>query len=207
MNGLKRICVYCGASPGRLPVYQQAAQELGAAIARRGLALVYGGGTVGLMGTVARAVQEGGGQVIGIIPEALTQKELSGGVIGELIVVDTMQTRKARMLAMGDAFVALPGGFGTLEELFETVAGAQVGLHRKPTGLLNVAGYYNPLLAVVEQGIQEGFIRPQYRDLLVVEADPEAILDRLAQHQPPASLIQWTTPSPSHNQHGGDSDG
>jgi hypothetical protein len=191
MNHFSSICVYCGASEGQSAVFMEAAQALGVEIAQRGWSLVYGGGSAGLMGAVARAVRNSGGAVTGVIPKPLMGKELSGGAIGELIVVDSMHTRKATMADLGDAFVALPGGFGTLEELFETLAWAQIGIHRKPVGLLNVAGYYDPLVTMIHQGIASGFIRPSYKDLLVVDADPKKLLDRLQVHEPPASLVQW----------------
>ncbi len=191
MNHLSRICVYCGASQGTRPDYLEAASALGSEMARRGLGLVYGGGSLGMMGAVARSVYNGGGDVHGVIPEALKPKELSGGAIGYLEVVDSMHTRKARMVELASAFIAMPGGFGTFEELFETITWSQLGIHAKPIGLLNVAGYYDPLCRMVEQGISEGFIRPSYADLLVVSPDPVELLDRLSTHRPPESIVQW----------------
>jgi uncharacterized protein (TIGR00730 family) len=192
-NHFTRICVYCGASQGARPEYIEAAQALGAELARRSIGLIYGGGSVGMMGTIARSVHEGGGSVYGVIPQPLTPKELSGAPIGELEIVDTMHTRKARMAELADGFIAMPGGFGTLEELFETITWSQLGIHAKPIGLLNVAGYYDPLCQMIKLAIAEGFIRPAYTDLLVVSPEPIDLLDRLANHQPPRSIVQWVT--------------
>ncbi len=192
-NRFSSICVYCAASDGVNGEYLAGASALGGEIAHRGYGLVYGGGSVGLMGAVARAVAAGGGSVHGIIPAALTPKEVSGPPIGKLEIVDSMHTRKARMAELADAFIALPGGFGTLEELFETITWTQLGIHRKPIGLLNVAGFYGPLLALIEHSIAQGFVRPPYRGLLVVESDPATLLDRLAVHESPDGIVQWIT--------------
>jgi uncharacterized protein (TIGR00730 family) len=194
MNHFSRICVYCGSSPGGRPEYIGAATLLGAELARRGIELVYGGGSVGIMGAVARAVNAAGGQVHGIIPEPLTPKELSGAPVGKLEVVDSMHTRKARMVELADGFIAMPGGFGTFEELFETITWCQLGIHAKPIGLLNTAGYYEPLRQMVERAIDEGFIRNTYQNLLVISSDPAELLDQLSEHEPPASAIQWVKP-------------
>lgn len=164
-------------------------------MARRGIGLVYGGGSVGMMGAVARSVRDNGGAVHGVIPTPLKSKEVSGEPIGHLEVVDSMHTRKARMAELADAFIALPGGFGTLEELFETITWTQLGIHRKPIGLLNSAGFYDPLLGMIEHFIEQGFIRPQYRALLVAESDPVALLDRLVVHEAPDGFVQWITPA------------
>lgn len=193
MNHFSRICVYCGASQGTSPQYIEAATNLGAELARRRIGLVYGGGSVGMMGAVARSVHGNGGEVYGVIPQALTPKELSGGPIGQLEVVDSMHTRKARMVALADGFIAMPGGFGTFEELFETITWSQLGIHAKPIGLLNVTGYYDPLCRMIEQAIGEGFIRSGYADLLVVSPDPVELLDRMSVHRPPQSVVQWVT--------------
>jgi uncharacterized protein (TIGR00730 family) len=194
MNHFSRICVYCGSSPGSRPEYVEAAKLLGAELARRGIGLVYGGGSVGIMGAVARAVHDNGGEVHGIIPAPLTPKELSGAPIGKLEVVDSMHTRKARMVELADGFIAMPGGFGTFEELFETITWCQLGIHAKPIGLLNIAGYYDPLRQLVERAIDEGFIGSTYQDLLVISPDPRELLDRLSAHEPPVSAIQWVRP-------------
>jgi len=194
MNHLANICVYCGASDGVNGDYLTGAAALGGEMARRGYGLVYGGGSVGVMGAVARGVAENGGAVHGVIPRPLVPKEVSGEPIGELEIVDSMHTRKARMAELADAFIALPGGFGTLEELFETITWTQLGIHRKPIGLLNIAGFYDPLLALIEHSIAQGFIRPKYRGLLVAESDPAALLDRLSIHETPDGFVQWITP-------------
>lgn len=193
MNQFSHICVYCGASDGVNGAYVSGATALGAELARRGIGLVYGGGSVGVMGAVARSVRDNGGAVHGVIPAALKPKEVSGEPIGHLEVVDSMHTRKARMAELADAFIALPGGFGTLEELFETITWTQLGIHRKPIGLLNVAGFYDPLLAMIEHSIAQGFIRPKYRGLLVADNDPTALLDRLLTHEPPDGFVRWMT--------------
>ncbi|KAJ3151205.1 hypothetical protein HDU86_006196 [Geranomyces michiganensis] len=161
------ICVFCGSSPGTNPLYAQAAQELGKAIAARGLGLVYGGGTHGLMGAVAEAAHGAGAKVVGFIPEAMTQFE---GLlpVGEMHLVKDMHERKASMEKAAGAFVALPGGYGTLEETFEMLTWSQLAIHRKPIGVLNTAGFYDSLLALLDRAVQDGFIKPQARQLLVV---------------------------------------
>ena len=194
MNSIARICVYCGASDGVNGEYLASASALGAEMARRGYGLVYGGGGVGLMGAVARSVAQHGGAVHGVIPTPLMTKEIAGEPVGHLEVVDSMHIRKARMAELSDAFIALPGGFGTLEELFETITWTQLGIHRKPIGLLNVAGFYDPLLAMIEHSIVQGFVRPQYRGMLVAESDPAILLNRLVAHQSPDGIVQWITP-------------
>jgi uncharacterized protein (TIGR00730 family) len=164
------------------------AVAMGEELARRGMALVYGGGSVGLMGKVANAALAHGAQVIGIIPKHLTTKELMGYPIGELIVVESMHVRKAKMAELADAFVALPGGFGTLDELFEAITWGQIGLHRKPIGLLNVNRFFDPLVGYIDHCVAEGFIRPQHRELLSIEEEPARLLDQLASYQAPPSL-------------------
>ncbi|MFZ1752822.1 MAG: TIGR00730 family Rossman fold protein [Caldilineaceae bacterium] len=193
MNTFSHICVYCGASDGVNGEYLAGASVLGAEMARRGYGLVYGGGSVGMMGAVARGVAENGGAVHGVIPAPLLPKEVSGPSIGRLEVVDSMHVRKARMAELSDAFVALPGGFGTLEELFETITWTQLGIHRKPIGVLNIAGFYDPLLAMIEHSIAQGFVRPKYRGLLVAEREPAALLDRLEVHETPDGFVRWIT--------------
>jgi uncharacterized protein (TIGR00730 family) len=190
MNQLSTLCVYCGANGGHQPVYAEVAAALGRELGRRGIGLVYGGGSVGLMGTVARATLQAGSPVTGVIPTSLTTRELMGHPIGELIIVPTMHERKARLAAMADAFIAMPGGFGTLDELFEAITWGQIGLHNKPIGLLNVVGYFDPLLAFIERSLAEGFIRPHHRDLFVVADEPAQLLDLLIDHQPPPGLIR-----------------
>ncbi len=184
----QRVCVFCGANAGVNPVFAAAAGELGALLARRGHRLVYGGGGVGLMGVLADAALDAGGEVIGVIPQALSALELAHPRVPDMRVVSGMHARKALMAELADGFVALPGGFGTLEELFEVVTWAQLGIHRKPIGLLNVAGYYDPLVAFLAEAAAQGFIQPEFRAMLVVEQRPEALLDGLAVHPPPRVL-------------------
>ena len=184
---LRRVCVFCGSNPGRRPGYADAAREMGRVLLERGLGLVYGGGNVGLMGVVADTVLAGGGEVIGVIPEALMAREVGHGALTHLHVVRTMHERKAMMADLADAFVALPGGFGTFEEFCEVLTWSQLGFHPKPCGLLNVAGYYDPLLALFDRGTEEGFIPPKHRALVIEETDPARLLDRFAAFTPPAT--------------------
>ena len=188
---IHRLCVFLAASHGHRAPYGEAAEAVGRSLARRGIGLVYGGGNVGLMGRMAAAALEAGGEVIGVIPEALLGREVAGIPIEDLgatrlEVVDSMHTRKARMAELSDGFLALPGGYGTYEELFEVVTWAQLGFHHKPIGLLNVEGYYDPLIALINHTLDEGFIRPRNRDLVIDERDVETLIDRIVAHvQPP----------------------
>jgi len=190
-HDLRTICVFCGANPGNHPDYSAAAVAFAKEMLARNVGLVYGGGSVGLMGTVARTVRDGGGQVTGIIPRALTTRELAGEAIGEVVVVDTMAERKERMLTLADAFVALPGGLGTLDELFEALTWGQLGIQSKPVALLNVRNYFDPLLAWYERALTEGFIRPQHRHMLLSGEDPAALLEAISTHDVPAGIVQW----------------
>ncbi len=190
---MKRICVFCGSNIGVNSLYRHAAEHLGRLLVQRGHGLVYGGGSVGLMGVIADAVLAAGGEVIGVIPEALATKELAHANVTVMHVVPGMHARKACMAELSDAFIAMPGGFGTFEELFEVITWAQLGLHHKPIGLLNVAGYFDTLVAFVDQAIAEGFIKPEHRQLIVVADQPEALLDALAHHRMPA-VRKWITP-------------
>jgi uncharacterized protein (TIGR00730 family) len=187
---MQRICVFCGSSTGNDAAYGEAAGTVGAALARRGLGLVYGGGRVGLMGLVADAALGAGATAIGVIPQALAAKEIAHAGLTELHVVGSMHERKALMADLADGFIALPGGFGTWEELCEIVTWAQLGYHRKPCALLNVAGYYDPLLALVERAVTTGFLRPEYRDLVLVDDEIERLLDRMGDYRPPA-FVKW----------------
>jgi len=177
---LKHICVFCGSSSGVHSVYAQAAQGVGRLLCRRGIELVYGGGNVGLMGMLADACLAEGGRVIGVIPQALVDKEVAHLGLTELRVVRSMHERKAIMADLSDAFVALPGGYGTWEELFEMLTWSQLGIQQKPCGLLNVNGYYNPLLELADKAVSEGFLREVNRDLLLSDDDSERLLDRLS---------------------------
>jgi uncharacterized protein (TIGR00730 family) len=167
-----------------------AAQQLGQALAKRGVGLVYGGGHLGLMGALADATMAAGGEVIGVIPQALVAKELAHAGVADMRIVGSMHERKALMADLSDAFITLPGGFGTLEEFFEVLSWAQLGLHGKPCGILNVAGFYDTLLAVFDQVVTEAFVRPAHRSLVLVESDPQSLLERLAAFQPP-QLQKW----------------
>lgn len=190
MGKLSRVCVFCGSSEGRDPVYRNAAQAFGKALARRGLGLVYGGGSVGLMGVIADTVLAAGGEVTGIIPDSLATREIRHDGLTALHVVPTMHARKAKMAELSEAFVALPGGYGTLEELFEVVTWAQLGLHGKPIALLNVGGYFDGLLGCIDSAVAEGFIRPEHRRLLMAGLEPDALLDALERYEPQA-LPKW----------------
>jgi uncharacterized protein (TIGR00730 family) len=184
------VGVFCGSKHGRQTAYTVAAQKLGRVLAERGIALVYGGGDVGLMGEVADAVMADGGEVIGVIPEFMVDHEVAHHGITSLEVVDSMHTRKARMSELADAFVALPGGWGTFEELFEIVTWAQLALHDKPVGLLNVGGFYDELLAFLDHATGEGFIKDEHRGLLLADDDLARLLDRMAAHVP-ATGTKW----------------
>mgnify|MGYP002641026329 CR=1 FL=1 len=180
---MKSVCVYCGASMGARPAYANAAEAFGVALARRKLRLVYGGAHVGLMGIIADSVLAAGGDVIGVIPHSLQQRELAHQGLSELHVVANMAERKEKMAALSDAFVALPGGVGTLDELFETITWSDLGIHNKPSGVLDVDGYWQPLLAMLASMESEHFVRRPWRDLLSVADSADALIDRLAARQ------------------------
>lgn len=182
---MRRICVFCGSKSGEEPAFREHARELGRLLTARGHELVFGGGSVGLMGVVADAVLDAGGKVTGVIPEMLATVELVHPRVPEMRRVESMHARKALMAELSDAFVALPGGFGTLEELFEIITWAQLGIHQKPIGLLNTAGFYDPLLEMVQHMIGAGFIQSSNRDLFISEAEPGRLLERLATHEMP----------------------
>jgi len=182
---MKRVCVFCGSAKGANPAFEQAARDLASALADRKLELVYGAGNVGLMGVVADTLLARQGRVTGVIPQCLMDKEVGHIGLTDLRVVDSMHTRKAMMADLSDAFIALPGGFGTLEELSEIVTWAQLGLHRKPIGLLNIADFYTPLLTFLDHAVAEKFIKPKYRAMIHVGTDPAALLDKLAHTFPP----------------------
>jgi uncharacterized protein (TIGR00730 family) len=176
---MKSIAVYCGANAGASPVYAEGARALGRALVAHGLGLVYGGGHVGLMGTIADEVLRLGGDVVGVIPQQLVDRELAHAGLTRLFVVKDMHERKAMMAQLSDGFVAMPGGLGTLEELFEMLTWSQLGIHAKPVGVLNVDGFYDQLVGFLGHVKEEGFIRPQHAGLMMVEADPDALLKRL----------------------------
>jgi uncharacterized protein (TIGR00730 family) len=186
----KRVCVYCGSNSGSRRSYEHAAEAMGRTLAKRGVELVYGGGRVGLMGTLANATLEAGGNVIGVIPEALMAKEVAHLGLKDLRVVKSMHERKAMMVSLSDAFIALPGGFGTLEEFCEVLTWAQLGEHRNPHGLLNVDGFYDGFLKFLDHAVAEKFIRSVHRELVITEKDPEKLLDLMSQAKLP-DLSKW----------------
>jgi uncharacterized protein (TIGR00730 family) len=183
---LRRICVFCGSRFGTPRAYRQAARIVGRLFCQRGVELVYGGGNVGLMGVLANACLNDGGRVIGVIPQALADKELAHTGLTELRVVSSMHERKSVMGDLSDAFLSLPGGYGTWEEFLEVLTWSQLGIQRKACGMLNVNGYYDPLLAMADKAVAEGFLRDVHRDLLLSDADPERLLDRLIKYSIPS---------------------
>ncbi|PAU86569.1 TIGR00730 family Rossman fold protein [Pseudomonas sp. WN033] len=185
-----RICVFCGSSSGNRPDYLEAANQLGTALAKAGIGLVYGGAQVGLMGEVANAALAAGGEVIGVIPKALVDRELAHEGLTELKVVGSMHERKAMMAELSDGFIALPGGVGTFEELFEVWTWAQLGHHRKPCAVFNVSGYYDKLIDFLDHCVEQGFFKPVYRDMLIVEPSVESLLQAVSDYQPP-SVVKW----------------
>jgi uncharacterized protein (TIGR00730 family) len=187
---MRRICVFCGAYSGDNALYLAAAQATGAEIARRGYKLVYGGGHVGMMGAVADAALAAGGEVIGVMPNALVEKELAHQGLTEFYAVNSMHERKAMMATLSDAFVTLPGGFGTMDEFFEIVTWGQLGFHRKPICLLNVGGYFDPLIAFFNHTVEEGFVKAEHRNLILVDTDPTTLFERLKTYTPPV-VVKW----------------
>ncbi len=182
---MKRVCVFTGSSPGARPEYADAARQFGAELAARGYELVYGGGRVGLMGVIADSVLASGGRAIGVIPENLVAKEIGHAGLTELHIVKSMHERKALMADLSDAFVAMPGGIGTLEEFFEVLTWAQLGLHAKPCGLLQVAGYFDALLRLLDHAMQERFVKAEHMSMLIASPSPTELLDRLAAYRAP----------------------
>lgn len=191
----KRVCVFCGSSPGNKPSYQLAAIQLGEELVERKINLVYGGGSVGLMGLVSQAVYDGGRHVLGVIPRTLMPRELTGETVGEVRPVSGMHQRKAEMARHADAFIALPGGYGTLEELLEVITWAQLGIHDKPVGLLNVDGYYNSLLSFIDKAVDEGFIAPSARHIIISAPTAHELMSKLEEYAPKhygvASKLTW----------------
>ncbi len=189
---MRRIGIYCGASPGVRPDYVTAAGVLGRTLAERGIGVVYGGGKVGMMGAVAEAALGAGGEVIGVIPQSLFDKELGFSEVSDLRVVGSMHERKAMIVDLADAFITLPGGLGTIEEFFETLTWAQLAFHLKPCGLLNVAGYFEPMLHFLDHMVSERFMQQAHRDMIVVDNDPVVLLDKFETYSPPsADKVQW----------------
>ncbi|MGB2636116.1 MAG: TIGR00730 family Rossman fold protein [Candidatus Acidiferrum sp.] len=189
---MKSICLFCGSHSGTNACYEEAARATGRALVRAGLRLVYGGGKVGLMGVLADTVLAGGGEVIGVITRGLFDREIGHQGIRDLRVVESMHERKELMASLGDGFIALPGGVGTLEEIFEQWAWSQLGIHAKPCGFLNVNGYFTPLVAMIDRMVTEGFLSPAFAAMIAVETDPDALLERFRSYQPPAK--RWSTP-------------
>lgn len=192
---MKTLCVFCGSNTGRNPAYRQAAQQLGRLLAERNIEVVYGGGNIGMMGALADACLDAGGRVIGVIPDSLMNKELDGRAVDHpsltrMEVVDSMHTRKARMAELSDGFIALPGGFGTFEELCEMLTWSQLGFHKKPVGILNVAGFFDPLLAMMDRAVEEGFLRAQNRAMALSGSDAESLLADMAAFEP-EPVTKW----------------
>ena len=190
---MQSVCVFCGSNPGARLAYAEAARALGRTLVERGLRLVYGGAAVGLMGTLADAALAAGGTVVGVIPGTLVEREIAHAGLTEIRVVQSMHERKSVMAELSDAFIALPGGAGTLEELFEVWTWSQLGLHRKPVGLLNVEGYFDSLIAFLDHQTNERFMRREHRDMLLVADDPAVLLARFAEYRPPL-VEKWIRP-------------
>jgi uncharacterized protein (TIGR00730 family) len=188
---VQRVCVFCGSSPGARPEYTEATEDLGQLLVKNGITLVYGGATVGLMGRLADTVLSEGGEAIGVIPRALVEREIAHLGLTDLHVVDSMHERKALMAELSDAFIALPGGLGTLDELFEIYTWAQLGMHRKPCGLLNVEGYYRQVADFLDHAVAERFVRDEHRDMLIVEEDTATMLERLQGFDAAAVTPKW----------------
>jgi uncharacterized protein (TIGR00730 family) len=189
---VRRVCIYCGSRPGSDLAFATAAADVGRILGERGLGVVYGGGQVGLMGVVADAALAAGAEVIGVIPHGLAAREVDHDRLSKLHKVDTMHERKALMADLSDAFIALPGGIGTLEELTEMWSWAYLGIHRKPLGLLNVAGYFDSLLAFMDSALDAGFVQPVHRELLTVAETPESLVEAILAYEPP-ELLQWVS--------------
>jgi len=187
---IQRLCVFCGSSSGARPVYAEAAAQLGRELAKSKIAVVFGGGRVGLMGILADSVLRAGGQAIGVMPRALVEKEIAHTSLTELHVVELMHQRKALMADLADAFLLLPGGFGSWEEFCEVLTWLQLGIHRKPCAILNVAGYYNGLLSLADRALAEGFLRPAHHKMVIVEEDPQKALSQLTSASIP-SEVKW----------------
>jgi uncharacterized protein (TIGR00730 family) len=182
---VKRICIFCGSSPGSRPVYAENARELGRILAENHIGLVYGGGKVGIMGAVAQAAMEANGEVIGVIPRDLVRKEVAFTGITDLRVVNSMHERKALMAELSDGFIALPGGLGTIEEFFEILTWAQLGIHKKPCGFMNVEGYYDKMIEFIDYAVREQFIGPGGRSLVLVDDEPAELLQKFQDYRPP----------------------
>lgn len=190
MSIIKRLCVYCGSSPGKKSEYGEAARQLGSIMVSKNIDLVYGGASVGVMGEIADSVIKGGGEVIGVIPQTLLEKEVAHTGISDLRVVDSMHERKALMAELSDGFIALPGGLGTIEEFFEVMTWAQLGMHQKPCGLLNVCQYYQKLIDFLNHAVTERFLKEVHRSLVLVEESPDALLQKFEAYETP-EVAKW----------------
>ena len=187
---LKRICVFCGSSPGHNSTYQEYAKQLGLVLAEKKMTLVYGGSNIGLMGQIAKSVVRNGGRVIGVIPRLLVEKEVAFEELSDLRIVDSMHERKATMEKLSDGFIAMPGGFGTLEETIEMLTWAQLGFHEKPCGLLNIASYYDHLFAFLEEAVRQQFVKEEYRPMIMMDEAPDLLLDRFSAYRAP-KVRKW----------------
>jgi uncharacterized protein (TIGR00730 family) len=190
VSEIRRLAIFCGSNPGVRPDYVEAARSLGRLLAQRGIGIVYGGSNVGLMAALADAMLDEFGDIIGVIPRMLVDREVANTALTDLRIVDSMHQRKAMMAELADGFIALPGGIGTLEEFFETWTWGQLGMHTKPCGLLNVAGYFDPLLEFLNHAVAERFVRDVHRAMIVVESDPAALLSRFERYEPPR-VVKW----------------
>jgi uncharacterized protein (TIGR00730 family) len=190
VSEIRRLAIFCGSNPGVRPDYVEAARSLGRLLAERGIGIVYGGSNVGLMAALADAMTDELGEIIGVIPRMLVEREVANTTLTDLRIVDSMHQRKAMMAELADGFIALPGGIGTLEEFFETWTWGQLGMHTKPCGLLNVAGYFDPLLEFLDHAVAERFVRDVHRAMVVVERDPAALLARFESYEPPR-VVKW----------------
>jgi uncharacterized protein (TIGR00730 family) len=190
VSDIRRLAIFCGSNPGVRPDYAEGVRALARAMSERGIGVVYGGSSVGLMATLADTILDELGDIIGVIPKMLVEREVANTALSDLRVVGSMHERKALMAELADGFVALPGGIGTLEEFFEIWTWAQLGMHRKPCGLLNVAGYFDPLLAFLDRAVEERFVRQAHRDMVIVESDPRKLLNRFAEYEPP-KVVKW----------------
>ncbi|HYS70057.1 MAG TPA: TIGR00730 family Rossman fold protein [Gemmatimonadaceae bacterium] len=190
MSEIRRLAVFCGSNPGARPDYVEGARGFGRLLSQRGIGVVYGGSSVGLMAALAEAVLDELGDIIGVIPKMLVEREVAHKTLTDLRIVDSMHTRKALIAELSDGFVALPGGIGTLEEFFEIWTWAQLGVHDKPCGLLNIAGYFDPLLAFLDRAVEEKFVREVHRSMVIVESDPVVLLKKFEEYQPPR-VVKW----------------
>ena len=190
MSEIRRLAVFCGSNPGARADYSNGARSLAKLLCERGIGVVYGGSSVGLMAVLAGTMVEDGGEVTGVIPRMLVEREVANTALADLRIVESMHERKALMAELADGFIALPGGVGTLEEFFEIWTWGQLGMHEKPCGLLNVAGYFDPLLTFLDRAVDERFVRPVHRGMVIVESDPEMLLQRFAEYEPPR-VVKW----------------